>query len=323
VVGIFIFGCETNRYEQLAEFTEQDFCFEDCLFDLYTPEIIFIGDMNMDGFPELVYKISHSATTTGWMHVRIESWDTGSRDLLQLNGVMIQYPSGICWDSDVDRPLTEGTAEVKDVDSDGILDLVVQTGCSGSGILSGPQRSHQLVFGWDGNQYVETQYQSDPPLYRLHAAYDGLYALNQSDEELALSLYESVLTDEHLEEWTNHNISRIVTSHALYGKLLSTVAIHGPSSNEAEQAFAEIMQSSEDLELSDTLWVNMAVVFWSEISTGENASSACEAVNDALRTALIEAPPFFYGLNEIGYWPQFGHNVNWVPSERGLSMCPL
>lgn len=320
--GIYIFGCKNDHYEKIAEITEQDFCAGDCMFDLYTPKVLFIGDMNMDDFPELVYEIAYSGITTRWMDIRIETWGTIFDTIFQLNRDPIEYPSDVCGASEVGREFPDGTVTVRDVNDDHLLDLIVQTGCSGS-ISAGPQRSQQLIFEWNGDEYLETGYNPDPPRYRLHEAYDALYALNQSDAVTALVLYDAVITDEQLEDWGGYDIAWIVTSHALYGKLLSTVAIYGSSSSESEQAFEQVVHTAAASNLSDTLWITMTELLWTELSQNISITSACEAVNDALTTAIHEASPYLYGLNEIGYWPQFGYNVNWVPTEHGLSMCPL
>src|SRR5690606_20111597 len=123
-------------------------------------------------------------------------WSQEAGTLAQLNRVSIEYPMGGCGRSQDPPELPEGTYEVRDINADGLLELLVQTGCSGSGIAAGPQRSVQLIFAWDGIQYIETGYLPDMPRYRLHAAYDAVYALNQFDIEQALTLYNRVLTDE-------------------------------------------------------------------------------------------------------------------------------
>lgn len=275
------------------------------------PKWVFFGDLIGDDRAELVLDIGVSGATTIWMSVKILRWDDSFGKFAEIDDATIEYPAD-SGSYSVTEPMTSNSRN-----------LIVRTGYSGSGPASGPQRQHTITYIWNGKQFTELRVVSDPPTDRLHAAYDALYAANHGKLAVALGLYERVFHDQTLTDWSD-DTRRIVQAFASYGVLTTTVALYGINDPKTAEAYNDFIRRSASDKDNTSLWFKYGRLF---MQVGETSmlTNTCIRVNAVINEDITKGarPNGPKGPQSIDMWPSFSYNINWIPTERGLSFCPF
>jgi hypothetical protein len=85
-----------------------------------------------------------------------------------------------------------------------------------------------------------------------------------------------------------------------------------------------MQQRSSTANAQDKLWYKYGEIFWQAAQSSSDIHRACQAVNDAIEADISALPNNGTGgIQQLGIWPWFTYNVNWTPTERGLSFCPF
>ena len=200
-----------------------------------SPEIIYVGDMNLDGTPEVV--IAYPATT-GWnTTVDIVQWN--GEDLISLIAANHGFDSiqtsrlaqtlywyeqdwkawepesdGEWWD--IPSANGQGDVTVQDINGDRTKELILRDyGPSHLDTLLsyGPWRGKKATFQWDGIHFLYSALEIDPPRYRFQALQDAdrQFLLGNYDE--AVSLYQDVISSDTLEGWSPDNTRYEIQSY--------------------------------------------------------------------------------------------------------------
>lgn len=310
---LFVYICDGSQFRQIPSpllYILDPYTHKPKIVDR-APKFIYVGDLNNDGRAELVYDMGVSGASTIWMDVEIAGWDDQTQDMRSLKGDENAYPAD------------SGSYQVVNA-ANGLKALVVRTGFSGSGIASGPQRQFTLNYEWNGKQFIEVEAVGDPSSNRLHVAYDALTALNRGNFKTAVLLYNTVLYNKHLEDWNDDpDMRNLLKAHAAYGLVLVRTKQYGYKSDLAQQKYQHMQQLAQGSREPESLWFKYGEIFWETARNTGDLHRACQQVKEAIQADIAALPkPGPGGIHQLGIWPWFTYNINWIPTERGLSFCP-
>lgn len=201
---ISVFGCVNGSYQILGEFQDE------AMFPL-PPRLVAIKDLNADGIPELVIR-NAAFHRESW--VRVIGWDGKSfRDLLpednyseqsdRTNLVFSWYGDYfIFW-------MIEPKIAFKDLGHNGVPEIIISGGINmWYECRFGPWRDKSLIYAWNGSMFDLSGLELTPPSYRFQAVQDADRAALMENYTKALDLYQQVISNDQLKEWSPDNYNK-------------------------------------------------------------------------------------------------------------------
>jgi hypothetical protein len=260
-----------------------------------------VQDLNNDSYPEIIHRSVSCGVNTCYESLGITGWnDTMNKMHTEL----------------FDNFLL-GDYEFTDPDGDGIFDVVITSGVSGSA-GAGPQRRWQTTYGWDGVNFTQRRNVPEAPRFAFEAAQDAAIALNAGDLQSAAILYQRILYDPTL-SGIDRQTDAIMRTQALFGLLV--IRMVQRDSETAAEIYAELQNEpgipasfSTPKTYTESLWVQVGRIFY-PLAQKYRFDEACDAVLIELNHALKserESP----GLRTT-YWGNFGSRP------RPEAICPF
>jgi hypothetical protein len=288
---------------------EDYFCVTQCQSDYgfwqSAPHVIATGDMTGDNLSEVVL-----IRTAGGAHTIVQTYFVLSNhfgtieDLVSLPTNRYEWGDSIYYEGGAKSiVLTYSDFQgLKDVDGDGLADLLIHGGWHGSA-GSGIQRTRTETWGWNGEAITISEIAWDPTEYRMHLlweANDNYYINNYAD---ARSLFLQVIQDETLKEspygsaeYQYNSIRRFAAFRLLLISLLE---------NDIDEANSWKVWLENNY--PETAISYAAAMMLSEIATVGEISAACEKVtkylvqyNDQTSTVIDRINPTG-SLIDMGY----------------------
>lgn len=292
-----------------------------------TPSILFLGDLNNNGFTDIAIDKFTCHYCTG---VSMYEWRDGEfRDLIRSSR---EYDGEITYLNLAELRGYTG-ADVMDLDGDGIFELILQGGIpsylGGLGGADGHWREQTIVYAWDGVYYSFQSQQYAAPEFRYEAVQDGDAKLNSQDYGAALSFYEQAINDESLASWDEEEWRRLVflpndddlsqpdphlipynekeyqqlSSYARYRMML--VYILQGKLEDAKNIHQELLNYVEDAPAGRP-YADLATRFLGEYLESSNTDIACSLVVDYAE----EHPEILYPLGNTdetwyGFWSRY------------------
>ena len=251
--ALLITGCQEGRYVlRYQSVSDQEI----------PPELILLGDATHDGLHNVVF--AHQACDDDGECVYQTNLITWEPDLWRFTGLL-----GATIESDQ-------LPEMIDIDDDDVSEIVIRMERFGS-LATGPLRTGVNIYDWNGNLYVLSIIQLDPPRYRIqliHAADRQFTAGNMAE---AVSLYQQVLGNEELRTWLDDEIP-ILDSYTLF-RMLVARTFSGDS--QAQEVYQYILDDFPDPEQTP-VYVEMSRIFWDTFQVSNNLTTACRAVQDLI-----------------------------------------
>ncbi|HKJ27762.1 MAG TPA: tetratricopeptide repeat protein [Anaerolineales bacterium] len=178
--------------------------------DYYAPRLLYIQDMNDDGLREVLYSSTTCVTPTCYEDIQIISW---------ANGVFVPHLEG----STVELPAPD--AKLTDFDQNGVYDLEV-VGKIVSDVAAGPQRNTINIWSYDpasGNWKRGEQSLASSP-FRIHLVHDAEDAMDREEYLIGALLFEQVITDENLLDWSDPvDEFNTLSAYAYYKQIVAYV----------------------------------------------------------------------------------------------------
>lgn len=192
--NILIFGCVHKSYSLLFELGNP---IPDEIFDIPNFRILYMGDMNLDGIPELLIggRIGPGSIST-FAH-EIIGWN--GQNFKQVSDNWL-FTDGLGKDS---RSIWTNW-NIKDVDKNGTLELILSDGLQ-SGmdfVIHGPWRARTWLYAWNGKLFVLQKSEIEPPVYRFQAIQDADNLFSQKAYDRSLLLYQEAIFSDHLKPWS-------------------------------------------------------------------------------------------------------------------------
>ncbi|MCB9450043.1 MAG: hypothetical protein H6672_01305 [Anaerolineaceae bacterium] len=253
--ALLVLGCANGRYIPLYDvLTGGDF----------SPQIIFIGDMNYDGVTDLLYTAYGCSTTSSedcTYETQLLTWDQGSGRFTSL----------------FSRPITSAEPPTpSDIDSDQVQEVVVRLTNTGTA-ATGPLRTGVNIYDWNGVAYVLSITQLDPPRFKIQVIHEADDAFNRLEIEDAVSLYELANSDSGLRYWFNDEPD-ILRSYALYRLV---VAFAYTEDDRLLPTYQAALQNELD-PATAPVYTLMTTAFWDAFQSSYNMHSACAAVQSVI-----------------------------------------
>ncbi|MFT3891631.1 MAG: hypothetical protein QM730_08370 [Anaerolineales bacterium] len=188
LTSFYIFGCQDGQYINLFELEPDGY--------LHPPTIFSVKDNNRNGIPELTMLLGFMSQ--GGHTYAIYEWDQKIFHNL-LPPDTSDYPEeGGIW--------VEATGEIhyEDINHDFIDELILDSGVPvWETYYSGfPWRNKRTIYQWNGQDYAPMHDEFAAPVFRFQAVQDGDLAMNQSEYEKALSLYQDAIFSNKLKDYS-------------------------------------------------------------------------------------------------------------------------
>lgn len=283
---LLILGCQAGRYVQL---------FEAISDGIEPPTILALRDINNRVPAEIVVNRRFCADPEACeIQTQIVAWE---------------YTVGRFVNLLPDTVLTINTPELRDIDNDQVDEIIINLDSNGTA-ATGPLRQGNNIYDWNGQFYVLSRIQLQPPTYYIQVIHEGdrLFSLQQFSE--AIVTYESALSDTDLRFWFNDGPVNTIT----YGQYRNIIAYGFLSDSTNIVGNLEIMNSQHALADGQTLadlpvYVHMANAFVDSLSQTGDLHEACSAVQ-----AVIEERD-----EALGFINRYGSRN---PSYTTLDLCP-
>jgi hypothetical protein len=249
---LLVFECAGEAYQRLHRGGRGD-------SEAFDPsvEILQVGDVTLDGLPDVVYVLRNCGAHTCYERLRILGWD-GAQLVDRIGGALeLPYPT---------YNVEPGTIEAI---SGGIGSVGAE-----------PQRGYAEIWAWNGAIFTRTKEIYQPPVYRYHALLDGDRALRAGDYLTATRAYERVINDDALEEWggitsmmTPAEERAQLSAFARWRLVLTYLLTDRP--DEAQTAYDSLQRDYPAGPGGDV--ARMARTFWEAYQPQESVSAGCAA----------------------------------------------
>ncbi len=207
-LSMYVIGCENGEYQLMGSYLDAS------ANALFPPDVVFVGDMNLNGLPEVV--VSYVAASVSNEVYDILEWNGeelipllrsgfGQQAYLNAPHLKTLYWYNSIWGDGE----TSGAAshEIRDVDGNGTLELILMDQAGPNNYDSwgrfGPWRKKQIVFTWDGVHFVYSAVEMAAPDFRFQAVQDGDRQFLLGDYPRALAFYQDTIFNSDLLSWSD------------------------------------------------------------------------------------------------------------------------
>jgi len=251
--SLLVFGCIDGRYLTRYEVTTGG----------AAPQMLTIGDLNVNGAPELVFSSADCDGDACTYTTQMLSWNAE-------RGRFVNLVSGA---------LTSDSAPtVEDIDADQISELIVRLTDNGNS-ETGPIRTGFTVYDWDGASYVRSYTQLNPPEFRIQV-------IQQADEQFlagntseAIGLYNLAVDSPGLQNWYPDDAGALI-SYARYRLL---IAYAFTEDARLPTIYQTILTAAPD-PVTAPVYDALSQAFWNAYQVTNNMNSACLEVQAVIAT---------------------------------------
>ncbi len=321
--AVFVYACSEGRF--LSSF-KADLSYIGVGASLAYDGIRAVSDMNLNGVPEIIFSFVDNCGThlNCTRPFRIVEWDGMEfKDLIHGRHLYTGeiYTSAYVYNGD---------GVIRDTNGDGYLELTLTNGIEHYYPDSGPDRERTEIWAWNGSAFTLVRWEHTPPVYRIHAVWDGDDASRFGAYTRALAFYQQAIFDEKLLGWSAGQYWRPasetwfwqdytppppdpdersrLSAYARYRILL----LHTVQGNllEAQVVYDTLQQKYPVGSIGDQ-YAALATVFWETYNTSPSLAAAC---NKAVAHADAHAKEI---LSPLGY------DVYYQRSYTPEDICPF
>ncbi len=257
---MFVFGCGEADYRLLYA--------SDYGPGYGLPRILFVGDMNLDTRPEMVYFQERCQSGACVQAAQVLGWSAPNDGFIALNVDTVGA--------------SDGRFSIQDLDDDGVQEIMIQGGGISTDMSAGPSRTSTTIWDWNGLNYVRAVSRLDAPVYRIHVIHDADQAIQGGDGEQAIRLYREALDNPMLGSWQVANEPIMLRAYALYRLMLAYAYL------EEDRAGLDIyttLMAENTPALPSFAYAAIGDAFWRTYQSTHNLHTACLA-------ALEQAPVY-------------------------------
>lgn len=250
--------------------------------DRITPALVTTADINGDQLNEVVYTTSNCGASTCFIMPHVIEWNGTAGKFVSLFPENYAVPSG--------------KIEIKDVDGDGVSEIVLHVGFQGSA-GAGAQRSFDETYGWNGASYALKARVVTSPQFPIHFLNDADDFARKANYSAAIPLYQHVIDDQNPQVFLSQDEIPALRAYAYY-RLMVAQAVNGDgiSAQAAHDALAAQFANAP-ADAPGASFAHFADLFWSAYQPGSSAKAGCAQVI----TFATANPDSFALLNNFGY----------------------
>jgi hypothetical protein len=259
------------------------------------PQFITIGDMNNSGNNELLFSTQECPDREAAFdpddcryRTRLLSWQPSSVrfvDLLIGDVISVSLPT------------------ITDFDNDQVTEIIIRLEDAGT-VETGPLRTGTHVYDWNGEAYVLSIVEIEPPRFKIQVIHEADRAFSRREMDQAMQLYDMSLSNNALRYWFNDEVE-LVRSYSLYRMMLAQVVAQRPTYAETYQM---LLIQYPDAALRP-VYAEMAQVFYDTFIVSADVSEACAAVQQV----IAARPEAVTRLNRYG---------SFSPTYTAEELCP-
>jgi hypothetical protein len=172
-------------------------------------------------------------------------------------------------------------ATVSDFDNDQVSEVVLQLESNGNSV-TGPLRTGVNIYDWDGQSYLLSIVQLNPPRYRIQVIQEADRQFNQRSWTTAIPLYQQALADDpNLRAWFDDEAEPL-RSYALYKLLVAQVAASDLGLPQTQQQLTTLYPDPANA----PVYARMATSFINAFSLQGDVNGACDQAN-----AVVDVEP--------------------------------
>lgn len=279
---LLILGCQDGRAAPLYQ----------AITGGKAPLLIAAGDLTADGRPEALFasrQCSADAPDDCAYRTQLITWNAAEGRFVSLLRGAITSPE---------------PPQINDIDNDRVVEIVVRLTSAGTR-ATGPLRTGVNIYDWNGEAYVLSIIQLDPPRFQIQIIHEADRAFARQEMAQAARLYELARTEPGLRFWLNDEPS-ILNSYTLYRLILLYAYTEDDRLLPAYQA---LLQTFPD-PLTAPVYVSLANAFWNALQVTNNLRSACIEVQ-----AIISARP-----EAVSLLNRYGSRS---PTYTAADLCPF
>lgn len=244
---LLILGCSGRRYTTLYRARSEDGT---------PPELLLIGDVNRDTRTDLLFSSRNCDVLPCVYQTSLITWEVSIGRFASQLGVAI---------------LSEALPTITDIDSDDVSEIVVRRSDDGNE-ETGPIRTGLNIYDWNGQVYVLSIVQPDPPQYLIQVIHEADRFFARREMTNAIQLYEVAINDTSLQPWLRDETPSL-RSYALYRLLLAQAFTNDQNLLATYQFLGQQFPNPEP----QTVYVEMARAFWDNFQVTSSLSAACTA----------------------------------------------
>ncbi len=258
---LVIFGCSEGAYQILYQ-SDAD--------TTAPPQIVAFGDLNNSGTNDLLFAVQTCERDAqgqirgtvpdhcGYVN-RLLTWQESRQRFTNL------LPEDV-WNM--------APATVSDFDNDQVSEVVLQLESNGN-TATGPLRTGVNVYDWDGQSYLLSIVQLNPPRYRIQIVQEADRQFNQRSWTTAIPLYQQALADDPgLRYWFDDEVE-VLRSYALYKLLVAQIAASDLGLPATQEQLATLYPDPANA----PVYARMATAFVNTFSLQGDVGAACDQVN--------------------------------------------
>lgn len=244
---MLILGCSGRRYATLYRARSEDGA---------PPELLLIGDVNRDTRTDLLFATRNCDVLPCVYQTSLITWEVSIGRFASQLGVTI---------------LSEALPTITDIDSDEVSEIVVRRSDDGTE-ETGPIRTGLNIYDWNGQVYVLSIVQPDPPRYLIQVIHEGDRSFARREMTNAAQLYAVALNDTTLQPWLRDETPSL-RSYAAYRLLLAQAFTNDDNLLTTYQFLGQEFPNPEP----QTVYVALARAFWDTYQTTSDLSAGCRA----------------------------------------------
>jgi hypothetical protein len=284
---MLIFGCQAGRYVQLYEAISDG---------LESPQILALENINNVAPNEVVFARRRCTDAeTCEFQTQIIAWEFRLGRFVNLLA---------------ENLLTLDLPELRDIDEDQVQEIIIELQSNGTA-ATGPLRTGVNIYDWNGQLYVLSIIDLDPPRYYIQVIFEGDRLFSNLDMLGAMQAYRLALDPEQdFRYWFNDGPINDI-SYAQYRLILAGAYMgDSPTIINTINAMNEQFPREGEEGLDDLpVYVHMANIFVDSLSINGDLHTACSLVQDV----IADRDEALSLINRYGsYSPQYS----------ALELCP-
>jgi hypothetical protein len=273
---LLVAGCDNGVYKGLYEIDS----------DLpEPPKIVVVGDMNHDGTNDLLFGVRACERDDAGQIIDFDDCQYRTQ-LMTWQPALDRFTNLL-----PDTALSKNPADVTDFDKDEVSEVVVRLESNGTS-ATGPLRTGVNVYDWDGESYLLSIVQLDPPRYRIQIIQEADRLSARRDWANAISVYQLALSGGDTLRYWYDDEPEALRSYTLYRLLIAQIASSDVGLPQTQQQLATLYPDP----VTAPVYISMAQTFLTDFQTSGDVHSACQQV----RAIISSRPEALDLLNRYG-----------------------
>jgi hypothetical protein len=197
--AVYVFHCHEGQYEEMLRIQPE-------IRDTYGMSMkILTQDLTRSGVHNLIITTDNEGMGNDNYTLNVLVFEWNGQEFTNLAPEEIHHPfvqlGRVMYVGGYHLPMFRGEMELRDVDWNGTIEIILNGVGVDGGFWSAPLREETHIWMWNGEEFNLFDVSLSPAVLKLHAVHDGDFAALQSNYSDALNSYWRAINDTSLEPW--------------------------------------------------------------------------------------------------------------------------